>query len=85
MLPLYIRSRAQWRVEGKFVASGFVQTSDANLPRSSLEDVTQVAQSVSDSMVTAGVSLDRCSVPKRGKQESLPFNLLEYGMGNFTL
>ncbi|OBT85647.1 hypothetical protein VE02_05804 [Pseudogymnoascus sp. 03VT05] len=48
---------------------------------SSLEDVTQVAQSVSDSMVTAGVSLDRCSVPKRGKQESLPFNLLEYGMG----
>ncbi|KFZ01152.1 hypothetical protein V501_10179 [Pseudogymnoascus sp. VKM F-4519 (FW-2642)] len=48
---------------------------------SSLEDVTQVAQSVSDRMVTAGVSLDRCSVPKRGKQESLPFNLLEYGMG----
>ncbi|OBT57534.1 hypothetical protein VE04_02127 [Pseudogymnoascus sp. 24MN13] len=48
---------------------------------SSLEEVTQVAQSVSDRMVTAGVSLDRCSVPKRGKQESLPFNLLEYGMG----
>jgi hypothetical protein len=85
VLPLYIKSLAQWRVEGKFVTSEFIQTSDVNLPRSSLEDVTQVAQSVSDRMVTAGVSLDRCSVPKRGKQESLPFNLLEYGMGNFTL
>ncbi|KFZ04086.1 hypothetical protein V502_10419, partial [Pseudogymnoascus sp. VKM F-4520 (FW-2644)] len=46
-----------------------------------LDEVTQVAQSVADNMVTAGVTLDRCSVPKRGKQESLPFDELEYGMG----
>lgn len=52
------------------------------LPRSTLEEVTQVAQYVADNIVTAGVSLDRCSVPKRGKQESLPFDELEYGMGN---
>lgn len=59
--------------------------STANSPylsRSTLEEVTQVAQYVADNMVTAGVSLDRCSVPKRGKQESLPFDELEYGMGN---
>ena len=34
-------------------------------------------------MATAAVSLDRCSVPNRGKQESLSFDELEYGMGEF--
>lgn len=60
----------------------FSTTNCPYLSRSTLEEVTQVAQSVADNMVTAGVSLDRCSVPKRGKQESLPFDELEYGMGN---
>lgn len=32
-------------------------------------------------MATAAASLDRCSVPNRGKQESLPYEDLEYGMG----
>lgn len=32
-------------------------------------------------MATVGVSLDRCSVPRRGEQEPLPFDQLEYGMG----
>jgi len=32
-------------------------------------------------MATVGVSLDRCSVPRRSEQEGLPFDQLEYGMG----
>lgn len=32
-------------------------------------------------MATIGVSLDKCSVPRRGKQQSLDYEELEYGMG----
>ncbi|RHZ59806.1 uncharacterized protein CDV56_106745 [Aspergillus thermomutatus] len=46
-----------------------------------LARVTHLAQTVADSLVTVGVSLDRCSVPQRADQESLPFGELEYGMG----
>lgn len=49
-----------------------------------LDEVTRIAQSVADNIYTVGVSLDRCSVPRRGKQESLPFDNLEYGMGKFA-
>lgn len=47
----------------------------------SLEEVSAIAQSVADNIFTVGVSLDRCSVPNRGNQESLPSETLEYGMG----
>ncbi|KAI1871714.1 hypothetical protein JX265_005700 [Neoarthrinium moseri] len=46
-----------------------------------LSAVTQVAQKAADQMATAAASLDRCSVPNRGKQECLPFDEMEYGMG----
>ncbi|KAF8846645.1 DAK1/DegV-like protein, partial [Acephala macrosclerotiorum] len=46
-----------------------------------LEEVTDMAQRVADSISTVGVSLDRCSVPRRGQQQGLPFENLEYGMG----
>lgn len=46
-----------------------------------MNEVTRIAQSVADNIYTVGVSLDRCSVPHRGKQESLPFGSLENGMG----
>jgi len=48
-----------------------------------LAAVTRVAQKAAAQMATAAVSLDRCSVPNRGKQESLSFDELEYGMGEF--
>lgn len=48
----------------------------------SLEDVTSIANKVSGSMATAAASLDRCSVPNRGVQQSLPYGDLEYGMGS---
>ncbi|KAF1807934.1 dihydroxyacetone kinase [Eremomyces bilateralis CBS 781.70] len=47
----------------------------------SLEEVTKIAQRVADSLVTAAVSLDRCSVPSRIEQSSLPQTELEFGMG----
>ncbi|CAK7235877.1 Dihydroxyacetone kinase 2 [Sporothrix curviconia] len=47
----------------------------------SLEDVTRVASKTATSLVTVSASLDRCSVPNRGKQDGLPFDELEYGMG----
>ncbi|KAK6513522.1 hypothetical protein TWF281_005145 [Arthrobotrys megalospora] len=47
----------------------------------SLEQVTTMAQRIAGSLVTVGVSLDRCSVPQRPKQDSLPADSLEYGMG----
>ncbi|KAL1892597.1 Dihydroxyacetone kinase 2 [Sporothrix stenoceras] len=47
----------------------------------SLDEVTRVAQQTASSLVTATASLDRCSVPNRDAQESLPFDELEYGMG----
>jgi triose/dihydroxyacetone kinase / FAD-AMP lyase (cyclizing) len=40
-----------------------------------------VAQKTADSLATVGVSLDKCSVPQRAAQESLPSDELEYGMG----
>ncbi|KAH2160252.1 hypothetical protein KXW37_010033, partial [Aspergillus fumigatus] len=46
-----------------------------------LARVTQLAQTVANSLVTVGVSLDRCSVPQRANHEPLPFGELEYGMG----
>ncbi|KAF2492526.1 Dak1-domain-containing protein [Lophium mytilinum] len=46
-----------------------------------LDSTTAIAQKVADQMATVGVSLDRCSVPRRGEQEPLPFDQLEYGMG----
>ena len=54
---------------------------DFKSERADLKAVTEVAQRVSSQMATAAVSLDRCSVPNRGKQESLAFDELEYGMG----
>ncbi|EAU35397.1 conserved hypothetical protein [Aspergillus terreus NIH2624] len=46
-----------------------------------LAQVTHLAQTAADSLITVGVSLDRCSVPQRANQEPLPFRELEYGMG----
>ncbi|EHK21660.1 uncharacterized protein TRIVIDRAFT_126846, partial [Trichoderma virens Gv29-8] len=46
-----------------------------------LEEVMRVAQKAANRMATAAASLDRCSVPGRENQESLPFGEVEYGMG----
>ncbi|KAH8646877.1 Dak1 domain-containing protein [Xylariales sp. PMI_506] len=47
----------------------------------SLDEMAEAAQRVADRMATAAVSLDRCSVPGRSQQESLPYEDIEYGMG----
>ncbi|KAL3418413.1 dihydroxyacetone kinase [Phlyctema vagabunda] len=47
----------------------------------SLDEVAVMAQLVADNIFTVGVSLDRCSVPRREEQKSLSHEDLEYGMG----
>ncbi|KAI5462840.1 Dak1 domain-containing protein, partial [Mariannaea sp. PMI_226] len=47
----------------------------------SLDEVTAVATKAASQMATVAASLDRCSVPGRSQQESLPHDQLEYGMG----
>lgn len=49
--------------------------------RSSLEDVVAVAKKAASQMATVAASLDRCNVPGRANQESLPVDQLEFGMG----
>ncbi|KAJ4174413.1 Dihydroxyacetone kinase 2 [Fusarium falciforme] len=47
----------------------------------SLEDVVAVAKKAASQMATVAASLDRCNVPGRANQESLPVDQLEFGMG----
>ncbi|KAK4033253.1 dihydroxyacetone kinase [Parachaetomium inaequale] len=47
----------------------------------SLDEVARVAQKTADSLATAAVSLDRCSVPQREEQDGLDPDVIEYGMG----
>ncbi|KPM34506.1 Dihydroxyacetone kinase 2 [Neonectria ditissima] len=46
-----------------------------------LDQVTAVAKKAASQMATVAASLDRCNVPGRGHQDSLPSDQLEYGMG----
>ncbi|KAF7563626.1 hypothetical protein G7046_g545 [Stylonectria norvegica] len=46
-----------------------------------LDEVTSIARKTASQMATVAASLDRCSVPGRANQESLPVDQLEYGMG----
>ncbi|KAF1989916.1 Dak1-domain-containing protein [Aulographum hederae CBS 113979] len=46
-----------------------------------LEEVARIGQKTADSLITVAASLDRCSVPRRGEQEGLAVDELEYGMG----
>ncbi|CAM1507473.1 Fc.00g071140.m01.CDS01 [Cosmosporella sp. VM-42] len=46
-----------------------------------LDEVTALAKKAASQMATVAASLDRCSVPGRANQESLPADQLEYGMG----
>ncbi|KAK9374425.1 Dak1 domain-containing protein [Lipomyces chichibuensis] len=48
---------------------------------SDLKQVTAIAQSVSDNLVTIGASLDHCSVPGREIEQFLLPNEIEIGMG----
>ncbi|CAG7555353.1 unnamed protein product, partial [Fusarium equiseti] len=47
----------------------------------SLDQVVTVARKAASQMATVAASLDRCSVPGRTKQEGLPLDQLEFGMG----
>ncbi|RSM04034.1 hypothetical protein CDV31_010224 [Fusarium ambrosium] len=47
----------------------------------SLEEVVAVAKKAASQMATVAASLDRCNVPGRANQESLPIDQLEFGMG----
>jgi dihydroxyacetone kinase len=49
--------------------------------RANLNDVTAVANKAATQMATVAASLDKCNVPGRTGQESLPADQLEYGMG----
>jgi dihydroxyacetone kinase len=53
----------------------------------SLDEVTRVAQRTADSLATVAVSLDRCSVPQRERedQQGLDPDTVEYGMGMFSV
>ncbi|RFN44457.1 dak2-dihydroxyacetone kinase [Fusarium flagelliforme] len=47
----------------------------------SLDQVAAVTRKAASQMATVAASLDRCSVPGRTKQEGLPHDQLEFGMG----
>ncbi|KAF4459370.1 Dihydroxyacetone kinase 2 [Fusarium albosuccineum] len=47
----------------------------------SLQDVVAVTKKAASQMATVAASLDRCNVPGRANQESLPDDQLEFGMG----
>ncbi|KAJ4322393.1 Dihydroxyacetone kinase 2 [Fusarium piperis] len=47
----------------------------------SLEDVVAVTKKAASQMATVAASLDRCNVPGRANQDSLPVDQLEFGMG----
>ncbi|KAF4343892.1 dihydroxyacetone kinase 2 [Fusarium beomiforme] len=47
----------------------------------SLEKVAATARKAASQMATVAASLDRCTVPGRTNQESLPHDQLEFGMG----
>ncbi|CZR69754.1 uncharacterized protein PAC_19654 [Phialocephala subalpina] len=75
------------KIAGALAAAGYVAEGSVQ-PQSLTEYIqwhpggaTDIAQRVADSISTASVILDRCNVPRRGQQQSLPFEHLEYGMG----
>ncbi|KAM5354456.1 hypothetical protein ACJ41O_001105 [Fusarium nematophilum] len=77
------KAKADGQSVNMVIVGDDVSVEGNSLPKgkASLDDVTAVANKAASQMATVAASLDRCSVPGRANQESLPGDVLEFGMG----